>query len=512
MEENTEKEVVDSTDVALVVGEMDKVPNNNASDSADSATDLQQELGTSTNGHPSESRDGQPAESEDGKQESVAPGATFSEQSEPTTTPTYANGTGSSHSTPAENVAFASQRELIAQEYEGSQVISGLNGARSSTQNGYSQPPITSFAPTGNVARSFSALPSLAEHLIVLNTTKESADIMLQINPTNAQPFVSYAHSIILFRSLRLRRLADRQQHANANYANNLITLYPARFVMPHAFEAALRFLYSDTVLGKDFFIQAHPGGDTATIRIHNLDYLMSYWVSGIELGLDPVSICAERLLNTFLDWDILEITYKYAMEIANSPVLSHGKSMTGSDYLVASSSIIKLILQFLASHINIKTFKLDISCNSNLIPSRLPQLDDGRPRHNPALASMVFGSMPSPADVMPSSPQSEMIPEATTFKDTVASNILLNVDFENLNAFNNYLQAPTIRDPATTKLMSDIVNEREVRRHRVHSSRVSNKDRMANSSAWEPVGLRESITETNVLARDRVGFLLSSK
>ncbi|KIW91663.1 uncharacterized protein Z519_07631 [Cladophialophora bantiana CBS 173.52] len=444
---------------------------------------------------------------------SDVPPPALSEKTEPTTRSSYANGTGSSQSTLDENGTFAPQLEETALGYQKAQPsVSFKDTVRDATVNGYHQFPTPTYAPPVTVPRSFNTLPSLQEHLLLLNATKEGVDIVIQVNPTNAQPFVSYCHSVILFRSLRMRRLATRQQQVNTNYPSNVVSLYPARPVMAHAFEAALRFLYSDTVLGKDFFVQPHPGADFQAVRLHNLEYLLSYWVSGLELGVEPVSICAERLLASYLDWDILEIAYKCAMELANSPMSSHGKNMNGSDYLVASSSIVKLILQFLATHIDIKNFKLDSTSTSNVIPSRLPQLDDGRPKHNPALASMVFGSMPSSADMSPSSPQSEILPTASTFKDTVASNILLNVDFENLNVFNNFIQAPTIRDAATTKLMADIVNEREGRRQKTFTSRVSNKERMANSAAWEAVGLKESIIEGNVLNRERVGFLISSK
>ncbi|KAJ9609488.1 hypothetical protein H2200_005815 [Cladophialophora chaetospira] len=450
----------------------------------------------------------------DGDSEQQMPTQSTHQQSEQTdpTTPVYANGIGSPHFTPTEHGAFESQHEQVTQGYDYTPNVATGEESHAPTVNGY-QPPLTTSLGLSSAAvpRPFNALPSLAEHLLLLNATKEGVDIIIQVNASKTQPFASYAHSIVLLRSLRLRRLVTRQQQSSNNYAGNVVTLYPARYVMPHAFEAALRYLYSDTVLGKDFFVQPHSGSDYQTVRVHNLDYLLSYWVSGIELGLEPVSICAERLLNNYLDWDILEITYKYAMELADSPNMANGKNMTGSDYLVASSTIVKQILQFLALHIDISTFKLDTTTAHNLIPSRLPQIDDGRPKHNPALAAMVFGSMPSSADMSPSSPQSEILSTQSTFKDTVASNILLNVDFENLFAFNNFIQAPTIRDAATTKLMTDLVNEREIRRQKVHSSRVSNKDRMAYSAAWEAVGIKESILETNVLHRDRVGFLAST-
>jgi hypothetical protein len=170
---------------------------------------------------------------------------------------------------------------------------------------------------------------------------------------------------------------------------------------------------------------------------------------------------------------------------------------------------MMKAILYFLATNMDLMNFRLFVSTPANLIPSRLPQIDESRSRSNPALASMVFGSMPASLDMSPSSSQAEMPTSRSTLRDTIASNILLNVDFENLNTFSNYIQAPTIRDPTTTRLLLELVSEREARRLKAFTSRVSNKERMADPHAWDVVGLKETISDGNVLSRDRVGFML---
>jgi hypothetical protein len=423
-----------------------------------------------------------------------------------------ANGASPSTSTTAaENDAPHSEKgheEHLSKQ--GPQLSRPGSVPESSLNNGY-HPPIP--MPVGHSVsapppRSFNSVVPLHEHLLQLAATKEGADWAIQVNLAGAQPFLIYAHSMMLFRSMRLRRLMGRPQ--NANYAGNMINLYPPRYVLPHAFEAALRFLYSDTVLANDFFVQPHAGPDSHAARLHNLDYILSYWVASIELGLEPVAVCAERLLSTYLDWDVLEITYKHAMDLANSPMSVVGKNMTGSDYLVASNSVVRLILQFLAARLDMKNFQLDTDSATTLFPPRLPSLDEGRPKPNPALATMVFGSMPSSAGLSPSSSQSEMLPTASTFRDTVASTILLNVDFDNLILFNNLAHARRASDAG--QLMAHVVSEREARRLKILASPVvSNKDRMANSTAWEPVGMKESLTGST-LSRERVGFLLSSK
>ncbi|EXJ90311.1 hypothetical protein A1O1_03410 [Capronia coronata CBS 617.96] len=405
----------------------------------------------------------------------------------------------------AENGGSPVSQSQIHAAYEPGPASTASSVLHGPSTNGV-DPPMTASTATSSrptpVPRHFNALVGLPDHLLSIASTKEGADWAIQVSPPTGQPFVTFAHSLIVCRSLRVRKLMDRQK--GETYAANLVTLFPACQVLPHAFEAALRFLYSDTVLSDNFFFDVLPGPDHHATRLHNLDYILSYWVAGIELGLEPVSVCAETLLAKYLKWDVVEAAYKHALELGNSPLLSVGKHMTGTDYLVASNSVIRQVLQFLAHNIDVDKFVLDVNNPSTVFPPRLPQLDDGRPRFNPALASMVFGSM------SPSPPQSDTAPITPSYPDTVASNILLNVDFENLNFFNELLRARG--NPASAKLMAAVVAERETRRQKVISAQsFPNRERMQNSSLWEPVGLRESLKGT-VLIRDRVGFLLSKQ
>ncbi|KIW48858.1 uncharacterized protein PV06_01419 [Exophiala oligosperma] len=354
--------------------------------------------------------------------------------------------------------------------------------------------------------RDSTGLAPLQDYLLQISHTKEGVDWAIQVNPPGVQPYVLYAHSFLMLRSDRLRRLMQREP-SSSTYGGNVIHLYPASNAVPHAFDAALRFLYSDTVLSH--LIQPHPGPDFHAARLQNLDYILSYWVAGIELGIDQVSVCAERLLFNYVDWDILEVTYKHAIDLANSPVVSSGKNTTGSDYVVASNAIIRPILHFLAARMDVTKFKVDTAGAPIHFATRFPMLDGNRVKHKPALASMVFGSMPSSADMSPTSPQSELMPASTaTFRDTVATNILLNIDFEHLFYFNSILQRNNIA--GAPQLMASIIAEREVRRQKIQSSQtVANKDRMANSTAWEVVGWKEEWDgETNLPKRERVGFL----
>lgn len=423
-------------------------------------------------------------------------GALSSSSSSPT--PPQENG----HVTPEEEAQPYGRGQASTQVYGGSSVKSQSQPDMNGVQNpmaGTSTLPESIQQP-----RVATGLAPLQDYLLQVSHTKEGVDWAIQVNAPGVQPYVLYAHSFLMLRSDRLRRLMQREP--SSTYGGNVIHLYPARNAVPHAFDAALRFLYSDTVLSH--LIQPHPGPDFHAARLQNLDYILSYWVAGIELGIDQVSACAERLLFNYVDWDILEVTYKHAIDLANSPVVSSGKNTTGSNYVVASNAVIRPILHFLAARMDVIKFKVDLAGAPIHFATRFPTLDGGRLKHKPALASMVFGSMPSSADMSPTSPQSEIVPATATFRDTVATNILLNIDFEHLSYFNTILQRNNI--PGASQLMASIVAEREARRQKVRSSQaVANKDRMANSTAWEVVGWKEEWDgETNLLKRERVSFL----
>lgn len=391
--------------------------------------------------------------------------------------------------------------ETLAETHEGHENSVGM------VVNGHGRSYTDDPAPprTPSVPESLGHWQTINDYFLNLAVTKELADWAIQIYApgTGNDAFAVYGHSVILGRSHRLRRLMARSQ----SYGNSVISLYPPQRIQPHAFDSALRFLYSDSLLTKDYFNQQPSSHEREAVRQYHLDYILSYWISGVELGLDLVTAHSEALLSDYLDWDLLESVYKSAIAMARSDISSHGKYMTGSDYFNLSSTLLRLVVQFLASRLNVVNFKLDSGYSSSTIASRLPSTEDGRPRTNPVLASMVFGSMPSSSIASDSSPTMESVSAASAFQDAVASAILLNLDFEDLSRFNHLLQARGMA--ANTRIMTEVVREREARRQKIFNAvTIPNRDRMAASAKWDIVGREESFVD-GVLSEKRVGFLL---
>ena len=348
------------------------------------------------------------------------------------------------------------------------------------------------------------ALSTISEHLLQLATTKIWADWAIMVNAPGQQPLVTYAHSLVLVRSTRLEAEMRRAG------STGVINLHPPREILPHALEAALRFLYTDNIISEDYPFPQDMNAQEA--RTNALNYILSYWVAAIEFGLAPVATRALQLLDGFIGWDVAELITKNAEELKVA-VTQMGEEYAGSsdDYLGVVARMRKIVLRFLSTSVKPDAFKIETAPSPSMLRSRFALLEESRLKHNPALASMVFGSMPSSADLSPSSPQSETLQTISTMEDRVASNILLNIDFSDLEYFCTHFQQVKGAENAAQCIVR-IVAEREHRRMKIINNRaIPNKQRIANSAVWHEAGFQESF-EDGSIRRERVGFLLPTK
>lgn len=362
----------------------------------------------------------------------------------------------------------------------------------------------TSFSPqqAGEPATGETML-SLADHLLQMSHNKSWSDWAIVVtHKSDNQTFVCYAHSMMLVRSPRLAKMMERQ----ANSAqNSTLTLITPTHVLPHAFEAALRFFYSDTILTAEALFPQEVTPDTRQVRSTILHYILSYWMSGLLLGIYHVSHRASKLLSQFVDWDVLEVLMKEAETLASG--IDSETLKSDIDWSDLATQWKNLALTACANKTDPRNVRLDSGAASSL-RSRFGVLEDTRGKHNPVLASMVFGSMPSSADMSPSSTQGDTFQQVHSLPDTTLSNILLNADFHDLVYYQ--LQLEKAWGTAGHQLIADIVSEREHRRQKIVSNQaVPNKVRTVNSTAWDVVGFKEVVVHNGEIKRERVGFLL---
>ncbi|KPI43380.1 uncharacterized protein AB675_6954 [Cyphellophora attinorum] len=322
---------------------------------------------------------------------------------------------------------------------------------------------------------------SLADHLLQLSYTKAWADYSIFLNPRHSQPpIVAQTH------------------HSSAR-----ADVFDAHLHYARRFRAALRFLYSDAILTAEALVQPRVSSGSQVDRSAMLLYILSYWVSGLLLGIEHVTNRAAKLLSEVMDWDVVEGLLK------QTEFLTSGSDPEFLDADIDWAGLARqwksLALAFIATSIDPSKTNLDTASVSSLA-SRFGSLDETRTKHNPKLRSMVFGSMPATADISPSTTEPALL-QTTSFHapGTAISRILLNVDYGDLAQWHE--QSKAAYGEAGSTLLANVVAEREVRRVKLLNNHpLSSKHRSANSDIWEVVGWKEAVINGR-LTRDFVGF-----
>lgn len=339
-----------------------------------------------------------------------------------------------------------------------------------------------------------SSFLSIQEHLLYLASTKQFFDTILCVNHPDQtyQPSEHLSHSLFLSRSESLIKTlseADPATHPK------VINLYPARNILPHAFEAALRFFYSDHILTIQTLIPTN-GYQDRQAKEQTFEYIMSYWVAGMELGLLPVKTRAYEMVQELLDWSIAELVAK---EIQNLRLAEETLSSSHNKVEVRdiADSLSRLLVHLFVNGLRVEDFTVDGKAQTTTLPTRFAVLEYPR-SNNPALSTMVFGSLASESNPPPT-------------PTSIASAILLNINFWDLQLIAEDMVAH--QNPHGQRVIRQVIEQREEKRdHVIHNRAIPNKYRLSNSAVWETAGWREYINERGQLAQERVGFLLPSK
>lgn len=335
-------------------------------------------------------------------------------------------------------------------------------------------------------------LPTLQEHLLFLAATKSASDLAIHlVQPDRAyRPTVHNVHSLFMMRSPRITSLIPEYDQTTSS---RVINIFPVRNVLPHAFDAALRFFYSDQTLTADSLLSPQILRDKQA-KVQSLDYIMSYWIAGVELGLDPIKARAYEFIQQIVGWDTVELIVKEIQDLRRAE-----ESLTeGHDKFEirgVADTLLSLVAQLFVEGLNMQDFNLDPNAQVTAIPTRLSHLESRS--NNPALSAMIFGSLPAQAMPTPS-------------VDSVASAILLNMNFNELQLLVSELIA-WHGLPAQT-VLHYLIHLREERREQIISNAtIPNKDRLSHSTAWDAAGWKEFIQDGR-LNRERVGFLLPTR
>lgn len=334
-------------------------------------------------------------------------------------------------------------------------------------------------------------LPSIHEHLLSLASTKQFFDTVIYINhpDTSLQPSEHFSHSLFLCRSEIFAKILSE---IDPSIHPKVINLYPSRNILSHAFEAALRFFYSDHVLTTQT-LMPQAAYQTRQAKQYTFEYIMSYWVAGVELGLLPVKSRAHEMVQDLISWDIADAVAKEIHDLRYAEEsLQNGQDKF--EVREIANSLSRLLASRLFAQLDLVSIDLSNTAQSLSLPTRFSALEYPR-SNNPALSSMVFGSLSSEQTNAPN-------------PVSIMTSILTNISFLDLSIVVD--EIGSIYGLPGENFVRQVIEIREANRdHVINNRSIPNKQRLSNSSVWEPAGHREYLDEYGRLSRERVGFLL---
>jgi hypothetical protein len=414
--------------------------------------------------------------------------------------------------------------------------------------------------------------PTLLTHLTSLLATKEWADWSIEVSsPVTGHDHVGYlAHGMLIARSPTLRQ--EMRRHLLSHRMERVIIISPDRYIQPQAFEAVLRYLYTERLLTKPEVEQTFTIGGQENERLtreYRHDLVLSYWMAGLILGLRLVVRQAVKLLREIMGWDVLELTFHQALKLgectfkttaelsnthsgtpggstadsasAASPVdILRSPFSPSSDFIptamsdatssyrypavnaMMSQKLKSIVYEFISQRLDVSRFEKE-EPSTTILKSYLPETreysNSSSYKSNPALAAIRFGSMPLAEEGI--TPAKD--PSATLRNSGHATSaILLNLRYVDLYEFCLVLKKAVRVQPTAGSLhewIQQVIAEREKRRRKVLNSKtVSNQERLSKEHTWNVVGWEEYIEGTDdlivgwELRRKWTGFTLPAR
>jgi hypothetical protein len=414
--------------------------------------------------------------------------------------------------------------------------------------------------------------PTLLTHLTSLFTIREWADWSIEVSsPVTDRGHAGYlAHGMLIARSPTLRQ--EMRRHLLSHRVEHVVIISPDRYIQPQAFEAVLRYLYTERLLTKSEVEQTFATSDhenERSTREYRLDVVLSYWMAGLILGLRLVVRQAVKLVREIMGWDVLELafyealklgecTFKTTVELSSTHLGRRGGSTADSASAASpveilpspfspSSDIVptansdatssyrypainammskklkSIVYEFISQHVDMSRFETKEPPNT-ILKSYLPETreysNSSSYKSNPALAAIRFGSMPLAEEDIT---LAKDLPATLWNSEHATSAILLSLRYEDLCEFCLVLKEVARVQPTAGSLhewIQQVITEREKRRRKVLNSKtVSNQERLSKELAWNVVGWEEYIEATDdlivgwELRRKWTGFTLPTR
>ncbi len=333
----------------------------------------------------------------------------------------------------------------------------------------------------------------LAAYLSTQFANPEFADFILQVRSPESILMSVPVHGIVIVRSPVIaeavrRSPAPGHRSRDARRLVDVLALDP--FATSESLEEAVRVLYGAPLLSAQTFLyglapytyendQAAPSNDAC----RRMRQVLSYIAAARTFQMPSMQARGIEIARMLLRWDTVEQVLQYTLQ-ANSGPRSRPDGPDTEDPFV--SALLNYALDFVAFTFPVD-FKLYTIAPEFSHAPRLPTLVEPRQAtHNPRLSKIRFGDAPPEDDHQPS------------HAAVVLSTILLSLPLPLVERlFNHRATANQIGWAGATKVLRDVINERENRRQKASRGQLKpNQDGTIPAGLLNNVYLEESVEQ----------------
>jgi len=305
----------------------------------------------------------------------------------------------------------------------------------------------------------------LAAYLSTQFGNPEFADFILHVRSPESLLVSIPVHGIVVARSPVIAEAVRRSlpaAHRSRDTRRMLDIIISDPFVTRESLEEATKVLYgAPLLLAHNFLYGVTPYDyDSEQPSLpsdarRRMQQLLSYIAAGRALQIPSMQARGVDIARSLLRWDTVDEVLQVALQSSSSK-----EGFEADDMF--SAALLNYAIEFMAF-----TFPVDFKLH-NVAPElqhlpRLPVLRESRPStHNPRLSKIRFGDAPPGDGVQP------------THASRVLSSVLLSLPLPLVDRILNHrATANQLGWSEVTKLMRDVINEREERRQRALKGHV---------------------------------------
>ncbi|KAF1355685.1 hypothetical protein EJ07DRAFT_131325 [Lizonia empirigonia] len=304
----------------------------------------------------------------------------------------------------------------------------------------------------------------LASYLSTQFGNPEFADLILQVRSPEFQYISIPVHGIVVVRSPVVANAVRRSippalRSRDSRRLVDVLTTNP--FVAAESVQEAIKVLYGAPLLSMQAFLYGFghhtsdlPGAQATKDARRRMDQLLSYIAAASVLQIPSMQARGVEIAKALLRWDTIEQVLHYGLQAAKSapPSNADGSDVRDPFAVELLNSAVDFIAYNFPSDFNLHRIASELRDDPRLL-----SLGEARaPTHNPRLSKIRFGDAPVD-DEGHASPVSRTL-----------SSILLSLPLPLLDRlFNHRATANQIGWTGATKLLHEVVDERENRRQK---------------------------------------------